>query len=132
MYRISRIFIICLVALVWSAAPSLAQKRIALVIGNSNYTKIQRLPNSGKDSRLMALTLNKLGFEVISAIDADRISISRAVRNFGRALRKGGKDTVGLFFYAGHGVQARGENYLIPLGAEVEDRSEERRVGKEC
>ncbi len=124
MYRIDRIFIISLVALVWSAAPSLAQKRIALIIGNSNYTKIQSLPNPEKDSQLMALTLNKLGFEVISAVDADRISISRAVRNFGKALRKGGKDAVGLFFYAGHGVQARGENYLIPLGAEVEDEAD--------
>ncbi len=121
MNRISRVFIICLVALFWSAAPSLAQKRIALVIGNSNYTQLQTLTNPKNDSQLMALTLKKLGFEVISAVDADRITISRAVRKYGKALRSGGKDTVGLFYYAGHGVQARGENYLIPLGAEIEE-----------
>lgn len=124
MNRISRFFIISLLTLVWSATPSLAQKRIALVIGNSNYTKLQSLPNPGNDSQLMAQTLRKLGFDVISAVDADRISISRAVRKFGKALRASGKDTVGLFYYAGHGVQARGENYLIPLGAEVDDEAD--------
>ncbi len=121
---ISSFFIVGLLTLVWSTAPSLAQKRIALVIGNSNYTQLQSLPNPGNDSRLMAKTLSKLGFEVITAVDANRITLSRAVRKFGKALRKSGKDTVGLFYYAGHGVQARGQNYLIPLEAEVEDEAD--------
>ncbi len=130
MNRISQLFALCLAMLFSSMIPSLAQlssvapKRIALVVGNSNYTKIQSLPNPANDSKLMAQTLRGLGFEVISAVDTNRITLSRAVRDFGRALRKSGKDTVGLFYYAGHGVQARGENYLIPLGAEVEDEAD--------
>ncbi len=98
--------------------------RVALVIGNSNYTKLPILPNPSNDARLMEQTLRKVGFEVVSAIDADRRTIARAVRKFGRALRAGDRDTVGLFYFAGHGVQARGVNYFIPLGAEIEDEAD--------
>jgi len=101
-----------------------ASQRVALVIGNSNYTKLPVLPNPSNDARLMEQTLRKVGFEVVSAIDADRITIARAVRKFGRALRAGDKDTVGLFYFAGHGVQSRGVNYFIPLGADIEDEAD--------
>jgi len=107
-----------------SATASIAQKRVALVIGNSRYTQMQALANPSNDSRLMAQTLSKLGFEVISASDVDFRGMRRAVKKFGRRLRASGKDAVGLFYYAGHGVQARGENYLIPLNAEVEDEAD--------
>jgi hypothetical protein len=101
-----------------------ASQRVALVIGNSNYTKLPVLPNPSNDARLMEQTLRKVGFEVVSAIDADRRTIARAVRKFGRALRAGDRDTVGLFYFAGHGVQARGVNYFIPLGADIEDEAD--------
>ena len=121
---IIRFLIICFLILVSSVPVSIAQKRVALVIGNSNYTQMQALANPSNDSKLMAQTLSKLGFEVISASDVDFRGMRRAVKKFGRRLRASGKDAVGLFYYAGHGVQARGENYLIPLNAEVEDEAD--------
>ena len=130
MNRTSQLFIISLLALIWSVASSFAQmssnlpKRIALVIGNSSYTKIQSLPNPANDSKLMSQTLGKLGFDVIFASDVDYLGMRRAVKEFGRKLRASGKDTVGLFYYAGHGVQAQGSNFLVPLGAEIADEAD--------
>ncbi len=130
MNRINQLLIISLLALVWSVAASVAQsssntpKRIALVIGNSNYTRIQSLPNPANDSKLMAQTLRKLDFDVVTSSDVDFLGMRRAVKEFGRKLRASGKDAVGLFYYAGHGVQAQGSNFLIPLGAEVTDEAD--------
>ena len=101
-----------------------AQKRVALVIGNSAYTNISSLSNPKNDADLMAQTLREVGFEVVTVIDADRRTMGRAIRQFGRALRLAGKDAVGLFYFAGHGVQARGTNYLIPVGAVIEDHAD--------
>ena len=69
----------------------------------------------------MAKTLREVGFEVVLALDADRRSMTKAVREFGKRLSRSGPGTAGLFYYAGHGVQARGTNYLIPLEAPIED-----------
>jgi len=124
MNRISQFSAMFLVTLVCSAIPALAQQRIALVVGNSNYTNIQSLPNPANDSKLMAQTLRKLDFEVVAVSDADFIGMRRAVKEFGRKLRVAGKEAVGLFYYAGHGVQAQGSNFLIPLGAEVTDEAD--------
>ena len=108
-----------LLAMAW-IAPASAAKRVALVIGNSAYKTLQALPNPRNDAELMAKTLRRLDFEVITAFDASRTGIGRAIRSFGKALGAGGKDTVGLFYFAGHGVQARGRNYLIPIGADIQ------------
>jgi formylglycine-generating enzyme required for sulfatase activity len=99
------------------AAPALAEKRVALVIGNANYTHIAKLDNPGNDARLMAETLRALGFTLVGGgpqIDLDEAGFRQAVRNFGPALQ--GAD-VALFYYAGHGVQVRGSNYLVPTAA---------------
>ena len=69
-----------------------------------------------------AETLEKVGFEVTKLIDGDFRAMKLAMVRFGRKLRA--SDTVGLFYYAGHGVQSRGENYLIPVDAEIVDESE--------
>ncbi|MEE8434496.1 MAG: caspase family protein, partial [bacterium] len=94
------------------------EQRVALVIGNSAYTRISRLKNPVNGARAMTQVLKQSGFQVTTLIDANRRKMLRAITSFGKKLRNGG---VGLFYYAGHGVQARGRNYLIPLGAEVED-----------
>ncbi len=99
----------------------MAEKRIALVIGNSTY-KNSPLTNPENDARLMAKTLEKVGFEVTTLIDGDLRAMKLAMVHFGRKLRA--SDAVGLFYYAGHGVQSRGENYLIPVDAEILDESE--------
>lgn len=107
--------------LVWATlgTSALAEKRIALVIGNSDYRLISPLANPKNDAKLMASTLKEVGFEVIVATDVDNRGMARAVKKFGNALRGAGKEAVGLFYYAGHGAQSRGKNFLIPLNAEI-------------
>ena len=117
MYRLALLVSLMLGLLTPSA---LAEPRLALVIGNSNYGKeTGRLPNPANDAALMAATLGKLGFKVTKLIDADQKQMKRAIADFGSALTAAGPDAAGLFFYAGHGVQIAGENYLIPLKAEI-------------
>ena len=100
------------------AAAATPEPRIALVIGNSAYATAP-LANSVNDARLMAETLRGLGFEVIERIDADRKTIQLATFELQDRLVEAGNDAVGLFYYAGHGVQVGGQNYLIPLNSEI-------------
>jgi hypothetical protein len=96
------------------------ERRVALVIGNGSYEYLPRLDNPASDAQLMAKTLQSVGFQVIGGeaqTNLDRAGIERAIREFGAALRGGG---VGLFYYAGHGLQLRGNNYLVPVGANPE------------
>jgi formylglycine-generating enzyme required for sulfatase activity len=103
------------------AAPAFAEARIALVIGNSRYGgDLPKLTNPTNDADLMAETLQKLGFKVILVKDADLAGMKQKIAAFGDALLNGGKDAIGLFYYAGHGIQVAGENYLIPLNARIE------------
>ena len=90
-------------------------QRVALVIGNSRYAE-SPLVNPVNDARAMAATLAALGFTVTSLYDASLVEMNDAARQFGDKLREGG---VGLFFYAGHGMQIRGRNFLIPVGADI-------------
>ena len=100
-----------------AAAPAV-QKRWALVIGNSTYgADIGPLPNPVNDATDMAAMLRPLGFEVSLVLDATRPQMEEALAAFRRQLRPGG---VGLFYFAGHGAQVEGMNYLIPIGANVE------------
>lgn len=95
--------------------------RVALVIGNGDYgAEIGRLRNPVNDAKLMARTLKQLGFAVTLALDVDQKQLKRAVRDFGEALTAAGSEGVGFFYYAGHGLQVDGENYLLPIGAHIE------------
>jgi len=94
-------------------------RRIALVMGNSNYAS-SPLINPANDAALIATTLTGLGFEVRLQKDGDQKAMKRAIQEFGAALEQGGADSVGLFYYAGHGVQLGGRNYLIPVGANID------------
>jgi hypothetical protein len=99
------------------AGPAAAEKRIALVIGNSAYQNVTRLDNPRNDATLMAGTLTELGFTLIGGraqLDLDKPAMDNAVQNFGRQVQ--GAD-VALFYYAGHGVQVSGSNYLVPVTA---------------
>jgi formylglycine-generating enzyme required for sulfatase activity len=100
-------------------APSASAPRIALVIGNSSYPS-GPLTNPVNDAKLMADTLTSLGFEVVLRRNADQPAMKRAIEEFGERLEKAGSDAVGLFYYAGHGVQLSGRNYLIPTTAHIE------------
>lgn len=99
---------------------SAANGRYALIIGNSNYS-FAPLRNPANDASLMAATLRVLGFEVFEYKDINQREMKRAIVDFGRALERAGRDSVGLFYYAGHGVQVGGENYLIPVGSTIRD-----------
>jgi uncharacterized caspase-like protein len=97
------------------------EQRVALVIGNGRYRSVPPLQNPPNDARLVADTVTALGFQLVGdgvVLDADRPTMERAIRAFGKRLRGG---AVGLFYYAGHGVQIDGENYLVPVSANVED-----------
>src|SRR3979490_1370103 len=100
-----------------STGPAAAEKRIALVVGNSAYQNITRLDNPRNDAMLMADTLSGLGFTLIGGraqLHLDKAALDPGVQNFGRQIQ--GAD-VALFYYAGHGVQVNGSNYLVPVGA---------------
>ena len=106
-----------LCVLVGSHIPAAAEKRVALVIGNSSYVHVGRLSNPANDAKLMADTLKSVGFTLVGGtaqLDLDKAGLDRVVQDFGARLQ--GAD-VALFFYAGHGVQVRGANYLVPIGA---------------
>jgi uncharacterized caspase-like protein len=88
--------------------------RVALVVGNSAYRHAPRLLNPKNDAVDMGATLKKLGFRVIVGVDLDKKAFEAIVDDFASALK--GAD-VGLFFYAGHGMQVSGHNYLVPVDA---------------
>jgi carboxyl-terminal processing protease len=125
--KISSIFFIALISIILSSVLSnhaWAGKRIALVIGNGAYPNIGELVNPPNDARLMAGTLRQLGFEVIEEINVAQKPMKKAIKAFGDRLNNAGKDAIGLFYYAGHGVQVNGENYLIPVNVEIGDEAD--------
>jgi len=94
------------------------EKRLALIIGNSAYEEGRALKNPVNDANLMASTLLDLGFDVIKRTDATKDEMELAILDFWRVLAS---YDVNLFYYAGHGVQVNGVNYLLPVDANVED-----------
>jgi formylglycine-generating enzyme required for sulfatase activity len=112
-----RLTLFALIAL--GSAAAAAETRIALVIGNSEYSS-GPLPNPANDAKMIAETLGNLGFEVIARRNADQNTMKRAIQEFGARLEKAGPAAVGLFYYAGHGVQLNGRNYLIPTTAQID------------
>ncbi|HNU07315.1 MAG TPA: caspase family protein, partial [Pyrinomonadaceae bacterium] len=99
-----------------------SQKRVALVIGNAVYTKAKPLANPANDASDMAATLKGLGFEVVSGVNQNKRQIEALIRDFGTKLAASGG--VGLFYYAGHGIQVGGENYLVPVDADIPEEDE--------
>ena len=95
-------------------------QRLALVIGNSAY-QMAPLKNPLNDAEDMAVNLKNLGFEVILKKNADQRTMEDTIRYFGKQLRNGG---VGLFYFAGHGMQVNGRNYLIPIDAKIESEND--------
>ena len=96
-------------------------KKTALVIGNGAYA-VAPLRNPVNDAVDVAASLKQLGFDVMSYTNIDQVAMKRAIREFGSRIRSEG--SIGLFYYAGHGVQVKGENYLIPVGADVNSEEE--------
>lgn len=103
-----------------------SEHRIALVIGNGAYTNAPALKNPPNDARDMTATLKALGFDVVSGINVNQRDMKRLIREFGQKLKAGGP---GLFYYAGHGVQSKGRNYLIPVDADIQSEIEAEDAG---
>jgi uncharacterized caspase-like protein len=102
-----------------AAQPARAEQRIALVIGNSAYPEAP-LRNPVNDVRAMAQALRELGFTVLAYENANKRTMETAIIEFGQRLAEGG---VGAFYYAGHGLQVRGHNYLVPVDAQIESEA---------
>jgi uncharacterized caspase-like protein len=109
------------IGLVLHSSSTFAQdRRVALVIGNSAYVHSAALNNPRNDAEDMAEALRSLNFEVIKGIDLDKRSMDRTIHDFAKALTGA---RVGLFFYAGHGIQVSGQNYLVPVDAKLDSRA---------
>ena len=115
-------FLLLLITAAWAQEQPGA--RLALVIGNAAYTTVTPLDNAMNDAVLMADSLEKAGFKVTLLTNAKQGEMIKAISTFGRQLREGGGDTTGLFYYAGHGVQSFGSNFLIPVDVELSDAAD--------
>ncbi len=104
------------------ATPAWAvEKRLALVVGNARYP-VGPLNNPENDARVVALTLRRLGFEVIEHVNLPAKEFKRVVREYAKRVQEA--EGTALFFYAGHGVQIEGRNYLLPVDINVRDEYE--------
>jgi formylglycine-generating enzyme required for sulfatase activity len=113
-------FSILLFSLVLCGSPTVAEQRQALVIGNAVYGAAP-LKNPVNDASDIASALQRLGFTVILKKNASLKEMEEAVAEFGNRLKKGG---AGLFYYAGHGLQVGGVNYLVPVSARIDKESD--------
>ncbi|MGZ3410251.1 MAG: caspase family protein [Xanthobacteraceae bacterium] len=111
-------------ALCSASSAAWAEARLALVIGNSAYQAVPPLPNPANDARAMAGFLTGAGFDVTAAPDLAQTDMRKAIADFAAKVARAGSDTVALVYYAGHGVQIDGENFLVPVDARVQRESD--------
>ena len=102
-----------------ASGPALAEQRIALVIGNGNYTN-GRLINPANDARTVASAMRETGFAVSEVIDANRETMRREIRAFAKKVSAAGREAAAVFYFAGHGLQVNGRNFLVPIGANLQ------------
>jgi len=116
------------VAVAWAAlgaSVARSEPRVALVIGNSAYdARLGPLANPTRDADQMAAALQDAGFQVEVLKDLDQGAMKRAISRFGARLASAGPTATGLFFYAGHGLQSRGVNYMAPVGAAIDTEAD--------
>jgi Caspase domain len=113
-----RLAVVAVALAIWPLQAA-GEKRVGLVIGNNAYDDLGRLNNPVNDAKLMARSMRELGFEVVEHTDADEKAMKRAIQDFGRRIEQAGRDTVSVFYYAGHGLQVNGINYLVPVKARI-------------
>jgi hypothetical protein len=113
--------LLCLFAL---ALPVSAQTKLALLLGNSNYAALPKLANPANDAQLIAKQLEAAGFTVSLQLDQPQSGMKAALADFVGKAEQGGEGTVAVFYYAGHGVQIDGTNYLVPIDVKGETASE--------
>ena len=101
-----------LLLLIFILHSALAESKVALVIGNSKYEQVGKLDNTLNDARLLDKKLTAIGFKTTLLLDATEANLKKALRDFGDDSER---SEIGLVFYAGHGVQVAGENFLLPI-----------------
>ena len=116
--------VVAIMLVLWTVSPAAAAKRVALVVGNSDYRYTTGLRNPRNDANDMAAALQRLGFSVISGMDLGVDGFYDRLARFRDATQG---SSVALFFYAGHGIQVDGENYLAPVDADLRDKLDLRR-----
>ena len=104
------------------AIPAAAAKRVALVIGNANYKFVPALANPINDAALIETALKSVGFEVIRKDNLDQQGMKLALVEFSRKLKQGAE--AGMFYYAGHGIEVDGKNYLVPIDSNMQSKEE--------
>jgi Caspase domain len=114
-----------LATVVWSAPPAVADKRVALVIGNGAYQNAVHLPNPRNDAQDVAASLTRTGFETIVGLDLDKAGMDEHAIQFARRARDA---DVAIFYYSGHAMQFAGVNYLMPTDAKLTDEADLRRM----
>lgn len=119
LYRSSVPALLFIVISTFTCFSQTPERRLALVIGNADYQYSGKLRNTVNDANLMASALRDLGFDVIKKTNGSKTEMDQAILDFSRQL---GQYNVALFFYAGHGIQLEGTNYLIPVDARLDDR----------
>jgi len=106
-------------------APALAEKRVALVIGNGAYRDAPALPNPHNDAEDVASSLKRSGFDTVVGVDLDKAGMEQATIDFSRAART---SDIAIFYYSGHAMQYAGVNYLVPVDAKLIDEADVRRM----
>src|SRR5581483_2462490 len=118
LYRHLRVCLLLVASLFLASQPAWATKRVALVVGNSNYQNAPLLPNPANDASAIAATLKGAGFDVVdSRLNLAASDMRRALREFADQTRDA---DIALVYYAGHGIEIDGTNYLIPTDARLE------------
>ena len=120
-FPVIRFLPVLMVTVGLSCLAAQAQERVALVVGNSKYAHVNVVPNGVNDARAIARTLREIGFVVAEGFDLDRNGMEGRIREF---LRGTAKARVALVFYAGHGLQVDGRNYLLPVDTRLESPSD--------
>jgi hypothetical protein len=120
--------IVCaLILFCFGTAPSHADKRVALIIGNGAYAHVPHLPNPIQDAEAVAAALKRIGFETIVGLDLSQAGMQDAAISFARAAHAA---DVALFYYSGHAMQYAGVNYLAPIDAQLHDEADLRRMAR--
>lgn len=118
MLRITLHILVVITMYVLAFSSAQAERRVALVIGNSTYEHVSKLPNPAQDAQDVADALKRLSFEVVLEIDQPFRKMRRSLRNF---ARKAARADMAVVYFAGHGIEIDGQNYLIPTDAELRE-----------
>lgn len=105
----------------FSSAAEAGERRVAFVIGNSDYSSVPKLPNPKNDAEAVAKALKRSGFEVVTAVDLDRQQFDAAFEKFVRSMQQA---DLSLFYYSGHGIQVGGDNRIIPVDAHLQSATD--------